>query len=544
MQKECLNCSRSFEVDETDQRFYQKMKVPDPTFCPECRAQRRLAFRNDRSLYRSKSALSGKDIISMYNPDWGFTVYEQKEWYGDGWDPLDYGRDFDFTRPFFGQFAELQKAVPRFNLFNLDTENCDFVNYAPHCKNCYLTFGSWFNEDCMYGQTLNECKNCVDNLFLDRSELCYENIDSHSNYSAKFCQNSSNVTDSYFCFDCQNVQNSIGCWNLRNKSYHILNKPVSKEEFEAEKEKFKSYEYTQAFKKKFDELVANVAIHKAMMGQNNHNVSGNFIFNCKNIKQSFSVYRCEDIAYCARSFDQKDSYDFDGGGKGELLYEGMSNDFSYNSISCTTSEHLSDSHYCDLSFSCKNIFACIGLRQKQYCILNKQYTEAEYRDLLPRIIEHMKKTGEWGEFFPVSLSPFAYNETIAQEYYPISAGEAQQKGYKWLQEEGGQRVEQGAQLPDNIAEANAELLKTAFSCENCGRGYKVTTQELQFYKTQGLPLPHFCPNCRHKFRMSMRTPRKLWDRQCGSCSTGIKTSYSPDRPEIVYCEQCYLKAVY
>jgi hypothetical protein len=42
---------------------------------------------------------------------------------------------------------------------------------------------------------------------------------------------------------------------------------------------------------------------------------------------------------------------------------------------------------------------------------------------------------------------------------------------------------------------------------------------------------------------------KLWHRQCmcsknhphhgGRCSNEFETSYSPDRKEIVYCEQCY-----
>jgi len=39
---------------------------------------------------------------------------------------------------------------------------------------------------------------------------------------------------------------------------------------------------------------------------------------------------------------------------------------------------------------------------------------------VPKIIEHMQKMGEWGEFFPSSLSPFGYNETVAEEYYPIN----------------------------------------------------------------------------------------------------------------------------
>ena len=31
--------------------------------------------------------------------------------------------------------------------------------------------------------------------------------------------------------------------------------------------------------------------------------------------------------------------------------------------------------------------------------------------------------GEWGEFFPSSLSPFGYNETVAQEYFPMTREE-------------------------------------------------------------------------------------------------------------------------
>ena len=544
MKQTCNNCGIEFEITETDQKFYKKIGVDSPTFCPACRGQRRLAHRNDRSFYKSKSALSGNEIITMYSPSHGFTIYEHKEWYGDGWNPMDYGRNFDFNLPFFEQFANLQKAVPRFNVYNIETENCEYVNYATHCRNCYLIFGSWFNEDCIYGQTLNECKNCVDNLFLDRSELCYENIDCNNNYNASFCQNSSNITDSLFCYDCQNVQNSIGCWNLRNKSFHIFNKPVSKEKFKEELEKLVSYKYLQEFKKRFHDLLKKEAIHRDVIGQNNENVSGNFIYHCKNAKNCFSVYRCEDVAYSCRIFDQKDTYDFEGGGKGELLYENMSNDFSFNTISCTTSEHLNDSHYCDLCFNCQNCFGCVGLRRKKYCILNKQYSEKEYKSLLTRIINHMKKNGEWGEFFPVKYSPFYYNETLAQEYYPMTKDEAQQKGYLWMDEIPMPIVPQTYQLPDSMQEVDSNVLQENLVCEICQKNYKIIKKELDFLNRQKLPLPHQCPNCRHKARMEQRTPRKLWSRNCFKCNKAIETSYSPQRPEKVYCESCYLREVY
>ena len=36
----------------------------------------------------------------------------------------------------------------------------------------------------------------------------------------------------------------------------------------------------------------------------------------------------------------------------------------------------------------------------------------------------MEATGERGEFFPVWLSPWGYNETYANDYYPLSRKEA------------------------------------------------------------------------------------------------------------------------
>jgi hypothetical protein len=35
----------------------------------------------------------------------------------------------------------------------------------------------------------------------------------------------------------------------------------------------------------------------------------------------------------------------------------------------------------------------------------------------------MRSTGEWGEFFPHELSPFGYDETVAQEYFPMTEEE-------------------------------------------------------------------------------------------------------------------------
>jgi hypothetical protein len=73
---------------------------------------------------------------------------------------------------------------------------------------------------------------------------------------------------------------------------------------------------------------------------------------------------------------------------------------------------------------CSNCFGCISLRNKSYCILNKQYSKEEYEKLVPQIIEKMQADGERGEFFDPSLSSFGYNETVAQEYFPLTRDEA------------------------------------------------------------------------------------------------------------------------
>ena len=87
--------------------------------------------------------------------------------------------------------------------------------------------------------------------------------------------------------------------------------------------------------------------------------------------------------------------------------------------------------------SCSDIFGCVGLRSTNYCILNKQYSKEEYKTMIPKVIAHMNempytdskgKTYTYGEFFPAELSPFAYNESLAQEYYPLDKATAEEQG--------------------------------------------------------------------------------------------------------------------
>ena len=193
----------------------------------------------------------------------------------------------------------------------------------------------------------------------------------------------------------------------------------------------------------------------------------------------------------------------------------------------------------------KYLFGCVGLKKKQYCILNKQYTKEEYEVLVPKIIEHMKRTGEWGEFFPISISPFSYNETVAQEYYSLSKEDVLSKGYKWKDyDEQSQYQGVKHEVPINISEVKDDICNAILQCEITGKAYKIIPQELEFYRKMNLPIPSTCPDQRHLERMNLRNPRKLYDRTCSKCNCDIKTTYSLERPEKVYCEECYNNYIY
>ncbi|MCX6723307.1 MAG: hypothetical protein NT094_04580, partial [Candidatus Staskawiczbacteria bacterium] len=110
--KKCQNCKKDFIIEPDDFNFYEKIKVSAPTFCPQCRMQRRFAFRNDRTLFKRKCSRCEKDVISIYHKDSTYIVYCQSCWWSDDWDPLEHGVEYDFTKPFFEQFDQLLRQTP------------------------------------------------------------------------------------------------------------------------------------------------------------------------------------------------------------------------------------------------------------------------------------------------------------------------------------------------------------------------------------------------------------------------------------------------
>ncbi len=546
----CKNCHAQFVIDDWDFNFYKKIDVPPPTFCLDCRKQRKLAQANQIHLYSRHCDATGKKIISNYAPDLPYKVYDQRYWHSDNWDGTHFGREFDFTRPFFEQYGQLIKLVPRPALQTgfLFDENSEYTNYAGKNKNCYLIFDSDEDWDCYYCYSTNKSKDSVDCYRVKQCELCYECIDSENCYHSYFLQDCENCMGSAFLKNCIGCKNCFMSSNLRNKQYYVGNKQVPKETYEKCMSFLKSFKEVEKLKTDFEKYKLNFP-QKYMHGVHNENVTGDYLVNSKNAVYCFDSRDLWDCKYFDQSFmDAKDCMDIqECGDKAELLYETCFSGYSiYNLKFClhclSPNRNL---QYCNYCTSCEDLFGCIGLQRKKYCILNKQYSEEEYKKLLPKIIEHMKRTEEYGEFFPIMLSSFAYNESMAQNYYPLTKEEALIKGYKWRDEDAKEFAPSQIMLPDSIDEIDASICEKAFSCISCGRNYRIIPQEFKLMKTMlRVAIPKQCFFCRHKRRFHLRNPRKLWDRNCQKCQVPIKTSYAPERPETVYCEKCYLETVY
>lgn len=577
--KVCQNCKNDFIIEPEDFNFYEKIKVPAPTFCPFCRFIRKLTYINHRSLYKRVCNKCNQSTISMYHPDSPINVWCLKCYLSDIWDARDYAQEYDFSKCFFDQFRDLKYKVPHRALDQNERNGagCEYSNLCYTSKNVYLSFDVGGSEDIKYSSyVFKKNKNCMDSMLIKENDRCYEAVQAISNYNSSFLVESDQCIDSHFLYDCSNCVNCYMSSNLRNKSYVFRNKQFNKEEYLKEilKEDLGTYSGQLKAKQYFSEMVKK-SIHRYAHIVNSVNTTGDFIENSKDVAYSYGVVdskNCKNLFVATKT--TSDSHDLISNGKLQESYEatlaGRGGSRIIFSFSCGGGSN--DLFYCDSCRGCSECFGCVGLSKKQYCIFNKQYSKEEYFKEIEKIkqqmdeIPYIDKAGRkyvFGECFPPEISPFAYNETIAFEEKPLSKDEVFSLGYSWRESEAKNYVStiKSDDLIDDIKDVSDSICKESIECLNhgdlktqCTTAYRILPDELAFYRQMNLPLPRYCPNCRYHQRFVWRNPFKFYKRQCmcdmeshahaGKCQNMFETMHPPEKVDLIFCKQCYQAEVY
>ncbi len=562
----CQSCRKEFAIEPDDFSFYESIHVLPPTWCPECRVKRRLNWQGYRILYKRKCEPAGEMVISTHHPELPHSIYRQDVWWGDSWDPKSYGKDIDWGQPFLTQFGELMKEVPLPALYTSHSTlvNSEYNNAASDLKNCYLCFRITGGENCAYLNTIVDAKECLDCSFLNQSELCYGSVRVNKCYQTFFSEDCEDCRDIWFSKDCIGCSDCFGCINLRGKQYHVYNQPYSKEEYLRFMEGVNTggAAFLKGYAQKSEE-VALKAPRRQFHGRKNTDVTGDYISNSKNVHDSYLFNNGENLRFCQflKNGPSSNSYDWSFfGDVGEWIYECCWT--GLKSHNCKFSSWLygaSDLEYCFGCHNSQNLFGCSGIRKGEYCILNKQYSKEEYFTLVAKIKKHMAdmpftdslgRTYRYGEMLPPELSPWAYNESSAYEWFPLKKEQATAQGFLWREEDGREYREPTISLPEHIKDTDDMVLKAILKCdgvlpsgEACGKNYQIIPMELQFLRRFNLPVPRQCPLCRDRARIRQLNPMQIYTRKCAKCGKEIQTSYAPERPEIVYCESCYQQEV-
>ncbi len=558
--KICQNCKCDFIIEPDDFNFYEKINVPPPTWCPECRLKRRLSWQGYQILYKRKCDFTGEELITTHHPDSKNKIYRQDVWWSDKWDPIEYGKEIDWSRPFLEQFKELIKDVPLPNLYSEHSlmVRSDYCNAASQCKECYLCFRVTGAEKCAYVNLVTDVKDCIDCSYNRHDQMGYGNILTWRSYQAFFCEDVVSSINMWFCRSCVGCSDCVGCANLTKKKYCIFNKQYEKGEYEKifKKYDFGTKESLEKFRKQAMEFLLTQP-RKQFNDRASDNTTGEYVYNSKNVHDSYMVRKAKDCKYCQflKAGPVENCYDYSlFGENAELVYESCWVGENISNVKFSVWNYAtSNIEFCFGCHSSNNMFGCVGVRNGEYCILNKKYSKEQYLEITTKLRKQMKdipyidKTGKkyfYGEMMPSEFSPWAYNESTAMEWFPLEKKEAEKEGFVWRDAEPRDYQDATIKTPEHIKDVEDSILKEILKCEKCGKNYRLIKMELEFYRKFNLPIPYKCFICRDRERTQLLNPIEIHNRKCAKCDKDIKTSWASDRPEIVYCEDCYKKEVY
>jgi hypothetical protein len=549
----CGDCKKDFDIASEDITFYKMFRVPPPKLCPDCRHRRRLSFVNYSNIYKRKCDVPGhtESMLSLVAPVIPWITYDYDTYYSDQWDPISYGKDIDLDKPFFDQYLEILKVIPQPGVKRgVNCINSDFCFHGESLRDGYYVFGGRRSENILYSASIYDSKNIIDSYFLRDVDTGYSNVTTSDCYKCFFAYFSSNCIDCSFVYDCRNCQNCFGCVNLRNKNYCWFNEQLTKEEYfkRLSEVDLGSRKVMKEYQEKFWNFVKENPI-RAVRNYQSVNVSGNDIKRSKDCHNVFQTEDSENVRHSSFAiFKMKDSMDVGFSGRAERNYEAQNT--SAHSSNMKFAYNAKESKDCEYVMTCKNCsdcFGCVGLNNASYMIFNKKYSSEAYWEKLDEVKINMLENGEYGEFFPMSFSPLAYNSSMANLLYPMTEDEAKARNLYWQPEINTDLKDlksiSANELPDNVKDVTDDVCDLVIIGETSNKPFRFIKREIDFYKRYNIALPSDTPYQRIIDRFKILDNFKTYQENCFSCGTEILSSHKKTDGYKPYCEDCYQKEI-
>lgn len=530
-------------------------------------------FRNERTLYKRECSSTGKSIVALYPEEYEGKVYSPDLRRSDSRNPLEYGKDY-IPWQFYADLKDLFKQAPFLNMFAFNNENSDYTNGSEGNKNCYMIFASDHNEDCCYSYSIFECKNVIDAYGCKNCENSYQVIDAINSMKIMYSQRVEDSFNIAFSHNIKNCKNIFLSTDLKDKEYYYMNQFVGKQKWENEiapmiKSIFKDNTIA-IYQNKLEEIKAG-SIVQNMNIINSEKSIGDLINNSKNAIYSFQIHNAEDIKWVINANNCKDimgGYSVVDGS--QKVYEWVSCGANYSTATVRNAwTPVKNAYFSNFTMNTQHMFGVVSCRNREYCILNKQYTKEDREQTAKKIAKELQEQGKRWEFFDPDFSPFPYNDTVAMEYYPVKPEQLtilepekfisdaildlwwkEKIKIKWRTKDNeiniptGITTIQGSELAWDIETIKDDITHKAIICETSGRPFRISAPELDFYRKNGLSIPSKHPDIRHTERLQQRPWRDLYIRTCDKCGEKMISVYKQDTPYKVYCQICYNKETY
>jgi hypothetical protein len=339
------------------------------------------------------------------------------------------------------------------------------------------------------------------------------------------------------------------CFNLRNKKYCFGNEQLTKEEFENKRKEWdlSSFENYQKAKKFFAEIMLKKAWHRALKIDRCENSTGCFIRNCKDCENCYMLSNHENCANVSLSGpNARWILDSLGTVGAELAFMSVLPVYCYDTRFCFSTDHCRFVEYSAYLKNCQYCFGCCGLVNEKYCIFNKKYSPEEYEQLHAKIVEHMKKTEEWGKFFPSHFAPNPYEESYSRFHFPDKRG----INFRTADpiEKITMKTAEFEDIPDSIELLNPEkekwLQEQIFWDHEYERPFQIQAADIDFARKMRVPLPHFyyINRIQSNFKW-MPFNGELRETKCAKSDKVIKTNWPEKYDGRILSEDEYLKVI-